>query len=92
MDDKTYIVGREGHIYLGDESVSRHHAEISFIDGKIRLRDLDSTNGIFVVNDNHAVRIREGYVEPKQSILIGRHQCTVHGLMQTMKNLSDETA
>ena len=83
---RTYIVGREGHIYLGDDSVSRHHAEIKIADGKIHLRDLNSTNGIYVVEDERVVRIQERYVEPHQLIVIGRRQCTVQGLLRALGN------
>ncbi len=86
FDGRTLVVGREGHIFLGDASVSRHHAEISFVDGKIYLRDLDSTNGIYLVRNGRAVRFRQGYVELHQPIVIGRHQCTVHGLIQALDN------
>ena len=86
FDGRTLIVGREGHIFLGDDSVSRQHAEISFIDGKIQLRDLDSTNGIYLLRNNRAVRFRQGYVELDQPIVIGRHQCTVRSLLRALDN------
>lgn len=84
FEGKTLIVGREGHIFLGDGSVSRHHAEISFVDGKILLRDLQSTNGVYLVRNNRPVRLRQGYVELDQPIIIGRHQCTVKSLLQAL--------
>lgn len=86
FDGRTLIVGREGHIFLGDDSVSRHHAEISFADGKILLRDLESTNGIYLVRNNRAVRFRQEYVELNQPIVIGRHQCTVQSLLRALDN------
>ncbi len=81
MEGKTYIVGREGHIYVGDSSVSRQHAEIKFIDGRIRLRDLDSTNGTYLVRDDSRVQVLEGYVKPHQPIVFGNWQCTVQSLL-----------
>ena len=81
MEGKTYIVGREGHIYVRDSSVSRQHAEIKFIDGRIRLRDLDSTNGTYLIDENRRVQVLEGYVKPDQPIAIGKWQCTVHSLL-----------
>lgn len=89
MEGRTYIVGREGHIYIGDLSVSRQHAEIKFINGRIRLRDLSSTNGIFLVKDNRAVRFQEGFVKPLQPILIGKQRCTVHSLLAILGILAD---
>ncbi len=89
LEGQAYIVGREGHIYLGDPSISRHHAEIRFIDGKIRLRDLGSTNGIYLVKNNRSVPIQEGYVESLQPIVIGRHRCTVQGLLKALIDVED---
>ena len=84
FEGRKLIVGREGHIFLGDDSVSRHHAEISFVGGRIHLRDLDSTNGVYLVRNNRAVRISAGYVDADQPIVIGRHQCTVRGLLRAL--------
>jgi len=81
MEGKTYIVGREGHIYVNDPSVSRQHAEIKFIDGKIRLRDLNSSNGTYVLKANQRVQVQGGYVKPNQPIAIGLRQCTVQSLL-----------
>ena len=81
MEGKTYIVGREGHIYVNDPSVSRQHAEIKFVDGKKRLRDLNSSNGTYVLKDNQRVQVQEGYVKPTQPIAIGLRQCTVQSLL-----------
>lgn len=92
LEGQTLIIGREGHIYLGDNSISRHHAEISFADGKILLRDLDSTNGVYLVRNRRAVRIRQEYVGLHQPIVIGRRQCTVHKLLQAMNIASGMTS
>src|SRR5262245_835636 len=44
---KRYTLGRAAtnRIVLKDELCSREHAEISFADGRWRLRDLNSLNG-----------------------------------------------
>ena len=81
MEGKAYIVGREGHIYVSDPSVSRQHAEIKFVDGRIRLRDLDSTNGTYLVREDRRVQVLEGYVRPQQPIVIGKWHCTVQSLL-----------
>ncbi len=82
---QTYIIGRDGHIYLGDISVSRQHAELTFSVGKIRLRDLNSTNGIFVFKNKQFTRVEEEYVDLNQSILIGGHRCTVKELLEGLE-------
>lgn len=78
---RAYIVGREGHIYVGDSTVSRQHAEIKFIDGRIRLRDLNSANGTFLLKDDKPVRLREAYVKPHQPIILGNQRHTVQSLL-----------
>ena len=89
MDGQTFIVGREGHIYMGHTSVSRQHAEIKIIKGRIRLRDLGSSNGIFYLIDDKPVRFQEGFVEPLQPILIGSQRCTVQGLLAVLGIIAD---
>ena len=81
MEGRSFILGREGHIFISDPSVSKEHAEIKFIDGRIRLRDLNSTNGIYLVKNNKPVRFRESYVEPDQTVVIGTQRRTVQSLL-----------
>ncbi len=47
LDGQTYIIGREGHIYISSPTVSKHHAAIKIKNGRVYLRDLNSTNGTF---------------------------------------------
>ncbi len=89
QQNRSYIVGREGHIYIGDPSVSRQHAEIRLIDGKIYLRDLGSSNGIFLKKVNGKERFQQGFVKPNQSILIGNKHCTVQSLLSTLGIIAD---
>jgi hypothetical protein len=44
------IIGRgeDCQIQIDDRQVSRHHARISMLDGKLMLEDLDSKNGTFL--------------------------------------------
>ncbi len=82
MEGQIYIVGREGHIYIADKSVSRKHAEIKIIDGEIRLRDLESGNGTYVIKDNRIVQIKEAIVRPKHRVVIGKQAYTVQELLK----------
>lgn len=81
MEGRTYIVGREGHIYINDASVSRQHAEIKIIDGQIRLRDLDSTNGTYLVKAGSLVQFKEAFLKPQHTVVIGKKICTVQSLL-----------
>ena len=76
-----YTIGREGKIRIDEPSLSRGHAEIRFIDGKLRLRDLGSTNGTFLLVDEKLVAVNECYVDPCQPIVLGNKKYTVKALL-----------
>ena len=78
---RPYSIGRNGHIRIDDPSLSRGHAEIRLIDGKLRLRDLSSTNGTFIFDDDEPVIVDECYVTPDQYIVLGSKKYTVRGLL-----------
>lgn len=82
MENRNYIIGREGHIYLDDKTVSKRHAEIQIMKGEIYLRDLQSTNGTYLVKNNRLVAFAEGYVQLNQSIVIGNKQYTIKKLLE----------
>lgn len=56
------IVGREGHVRVADEFLSRKHFEVSAeADGTIRVRDLGSRNGTFLNTlPAHNTRVQSG--------------------------------
>jgi len=95
-DGQTYIISRrgpvamEGHIYMDSPSVSRPHAAIKIKNGRIHLRDLDSTNGTYIVENDSLVAIQEGYVKPNQPIMIGRVKCTINNLLSIAGVYSDQ--
>ena len=86
-DGQTYIISRsgpvsmDGHIYMDSPSVSRPHASIKIKNGRVHLRDLDSTNGTYIVENDSMIPIQEGYVKPNQPIMIGRVNCTINNLL-----------
>lgn len=82
MESRTYVIGREGHIYINDPAVSKQHAEIQVINGEIFLRDLGSTNGTYLVKNHRLVPIKEGYVQINQLIVLGNNQYTVRALLE----------
>ena len=87
IEGQTYIIGRkgpvcvEGHIYMASPTVSRPHAAMKIKNGRVYLRDLDSTNGIYIVENDSLVRFEEGYVNPNQPIMIGKVGCTIQSLL-----------
>jgi len=80
-DGQTYIIGRIGDICIDFPAVSKRHAAIIIKNGRIYLRDLDSTNGTYLVNEDKLVNFKEGYVKPHQLIVIGNVKCTVYSLL-----------
>ena len=89
-EGQTYTISRkgqvsmEGHIYINSPTVSRPHAELKIKNGRIYLRDLNSTNGTYIVDNDSLIRFEEGYVKSNQPIMIGRVKCTIQGLIATV--------
>ena len=81
MEGRSFILGREGHIYIDSPTASKHHAEITIRDGRIYLRDLKSTNGTFLIKNKTLVEFDEGYVNPAQSIVIGKKVYVIEDLL-----------
>ena len=81
MEGRTFVVGREGHIYISSPTASKRHAEIIIIDGRIYLRDLNSTNGTYLLKNKRLVHFEEGYVNPLQPIMIGNQMHTIKRLL-----------
>jgi len=89
IDGRTYIIGREGHIRINSPSVSRQHVKMTIKNRRVYLRDMDSTNGTYLVIDDHLVRLDEGYVGQHQTIVIGNVKCTLWNLLTTNRTNSD---
>ena len=81
VEGRTFVIGREGHIFINSPTASKRHAEIKIIGGKTHLRDLNSTNGTYLLKNNHLVYFEEGYVNPLQPILIGDQRHTILSLL-----------
>ena len=60
------------NIVLTDSCVSGQHAWIGLVDGKVTLRDLQSTNGTFL-NAQLRTSISEAPLRPGDTIFIGGH-------------------
>ena len=88
LEGRVLILGRDGHIYIDSKTASKHHAEIRIINGKIRLRDLDSTNGTFLLKNRKLVQFTEGYVNPLQPIVIGNKPYVINDLLKIANEFS----
>ncbi len=88
IDGKTYIISRasgpyiEGCIYINSPSVSRPHLEMKIKNGRIHLRDLISTNGTYLIENDSLVPFEEGYVSSHQPLVIGAVECTIQSLLE----------
>ena len=89
IDSKTYIISREsdtykeGYIYINSPSVSRPHLKMKIKNGRIYLRDLNSTNGTYLIENDSLVPFEEGYVSSHQPLVIGEVKCTIQSLLKT---------
>lgn len=68
--------GECNYIALPDRRVSRRHAEIYVVGGRVFVRDLGSKNGTYLVSQGRRTRLTEGFVDPRQTISFGGYpQC-----------------
>ena len=87
IDGQTYIIGRKGdiyledHIYINSPTVSRRHATMKIKNGRVYLRDLNSINRTYLIENDSLVPFKEGYVSPSQPIAIGGVKCTINSLL-----------
>lgn len=88
LEGRSFIVGRGGHVVVHGASVSNEHAEIKFEGGRILLRDLNSTNGLYLVTDRGNRRFRKTYVTPDQVILFGTQKADVQSLLDIIFSLT----
>ncbi len=72
LEGRSFIIGREGHIYLNHPAISKYHAEISIREGQIFLRDMDSSNGVFLLRGQTLVPFDEGVVQLDQPVVFGK--------------------
>lgn len=83
---RKYIIGRKGDIRLSDKSVSRQHAELTVSHDEIRLRDLNSANGIYIVKNKRLIRFFDGFVQLNQAVVIGSRQYSIHQLISMVSS------
>ena len=78
LEPGTTTIGRgpDQDIFLDDVTVSRRHAEITVGKGNPRIKDVGSTNGIYV----KGARLDEATLEAGDEIIIGKyHLLLAHG-------------
>jgi pSer/pThr/pTyr-binding forkhead associated (FHA) protein len=88
LEGRSFIIGRGGHILVRGSTVSNQHAEIKFEGGKVLMRDLDSTNGLYLVTPKGNKRFRKAYVNPDQTLAFGTEQISVQELLDIIFSLT----
>jgi len=84
---RTFIAGREGHIYINDPAASKHHAEIKFEGQNAYVRDLASTNGTYLLKQDKLIQFKEGYIRLDQPIVIGANIYTPRQMLKGIQAL-----
>ena len=67
---RPFVLGRAvtSDVPVADPTISRRHAELTAVDGSLRIRDLDSSNGTFV----NGARVSEAVAVPGDVITFGK--------------------
>lgn len=87
--ERKYSIGRapDCDIVLADESVSRVHAELMFLEnGKMLVTDCRSTQGTSLIGQGGAVRaIRQELVSPLDTLRFGSVTMPVNELLRAIQ-------
>jgi pSer/pThr/pTyr-binding forkhead associated (FHA) protein len=77
LGDGETLAGRSDdvQIFLGDVTVSRHHARFTVDETGLRVEDLRSTNGTYV----NAERQDEAHLQAGDEVIIGKFHLVVAG-------------
>lgn len=69
LDKDRVVVGRTSHcdLRIPLSSVSREHCELRVVDGRVKLRDLGSSNGTY----HNSSRVQEATLKAGDEIVIG---------------------
>ncbi len=86
--ERTFRIGRarDCDVVLADDSVSRYHAELSFIEGgRLFLTDCRSINGTALVSNNRETRVRQTLLSPTETIRFGDVVLPVKELLEAIR-------
>lgn len=86
--ERKFTIGRARtcDIVLADDTVSRHHAELTFLpEGKLLLTDCRSTHGTALLTANGAQPIRQELLSPLDTVLFGDIRMPVKELLEAIR-------
>lgn len=88
MNRKKFTIGRDRScdIPVADQSVSTHHAELTFLDdGKLLITDCNSTNGTRLIQANgHEQPVRQELVSPMDQVRFGRVTLSIKAILEAL--------
>jgi transcriptional regulator with GAF, ATPase, and Fis domain len=76
----------DNELVLADDTVSRHHCELTRVDGGIHVRDLGSTNGTRV----HGARVSEAVVPPGSVLQVGEVEIVLRPTVRSVEVMPSE--
>ena len=94
LEGRSFIIGREGHIYIDSPLASKQHAELTITNGQVYLRDLKSSNGTYLIRNKKLKQFKEGYVSLLQPVIIGNQKYIVKdfvGIADSYAKVEDST-
>ncbi len=86
--ERVFRIGRarDCDIVLADESVSRYHAELSYLaDGKLFLTDCHSANGTSLVTGRKDTAVRQTLLSPTETVRFGDVAMSVKELLEAIR-------
>lgn len=85
---KKFTIGRDQKcdVPIADDSVSRLHAELTFLEGdRLSLADRGSSNGTFLLRERKARRIQQEVVTPADRVRFGTIELEVKDLLAAIR-------
>ena len=73
LAERKFIIGKyaDCDVVLSDDSVSRRHAELIVVDGKLVLIDRHSLNGTYIIKDGKTRKITQELVQASDKVQFG---------------------
>jgi len=90
--EKTYVIGRRGHIHITHKTTSAQHAQLTIKSDSLYLADLNSTNGTYIIENGKRQRFTEGYIKLDQLLSFGSNICSVRELLARAEVASSDVA
>ncbi len=86
--ERKFSIGRrrDCDIVLADDSVSRVHAQLTFLKGgKLLLTDCKSTHGTFVIQNGEKKEVRQELISPLEKIQLGDVAVSVKEILESIR-------